>query len=136
MTEAQLQKSISDYLKLRHPNILFNVDLSGVKLPIGLAVKVKQLRSGRAFPDMVIYEKKRGYNALFMELKKSSPYLKDGKTLKKQMQTRKIKGVPISYDHLQEQNEMLQKLNARGYLATFVWDLDAAIKLIEWYLGS
>ena len=135
MTEDELQKSISDYLKLKYPNVLFNLDMSGVRLPMGLAVKVKRLRSGRAYPDMVIYEKRHGYCALFMELKKESPYLKDGKTLKKQIQTKKVNGVKVKYDHLQEQNDMLKKLNDRGYLAVFVWSFEGAKKLIDWYLG-
>ena len=132
--EEWLQRSISDFLKLKYPNILFNLDMSGVKLPMGLAVKVKNLRNGKSYPDMMIYEKRHGYCALFMELKKESPYLKDGKTLKKKILYKNVGGVRIPYDHLKEQKNMLEKLNQRGYFAVFVWDIDAAKKLIDWYL--
>lgn len=125
MTEKVLHRSVCSYLKLQYKDVLFNTDLSGIKLTIGQAKQAKMLRSGRAFPDLVIYHpggRKYGKKfALFLEFKKESPYKKDG-TLKKDK-------------HLQEQHDMLQKLNSLGYLAYFVWNFDMAKELIDEYLN-
>src|SRR6056297_3458772 len=74
MTEEAIQQQICQYVKVQYPNVLFNTDLSGIKLPMGLAVKVSKLRSSRAFPDLVFYEPRKingkMYYGLFIELKK------------------------------------------------------------------
>jgi len=129
MTEEQLQRNICDYLHLQYPNILFNIDMSGVKLPIGLAKKIKRLRSNRAYPDMVIYAKRKGYCGMFLELKKESPYKKDG--LLKEQKVRTNMGI---VNHLQEQKEMIDKLRKEGYYADFFWDFDLTKKAIDWYI--
>ena len=56
MKEDKLHKSICDYIKLQYPKVIFNTDLSGIKLSIGMAKKVKGLRSSNSFPDITIYE--------------------------------------------------------------------------------
>ena len=120
MTEAQLQAMISRYISLQYPNVLFNVDLSGIKLPIGLARKVAKLRSGRAYPDMVIYARRGRNGALFLELKKETPFKKNG-------------GLKAG-EHLHEQNDMIFRLQREGYAATFVWDFEQAKQIIDEYL--
>lgn len=118
MTEEQLHKQICTYLKLK--GVLFNTDLSGIKMSIGQARKIKKLRSSRGFPDIVIYEPTQSYHGLFLEVKKESPYKKNGE-LKKN-------------EHLQEQQYMIGELEMRGYKAYFVWDFDQAKKIIDNYL--
>jgi len=129
MTEKQLHKSICDYIRLQYPNVLFNTDMSGIKLTIGQATQAKKLRSDKGFPDIVIYafhisDKTnyvcKVYSALFLEVKKETPFKKDGK-LKKS-------------DHLSEQLDMQNKLNALGYKAEFVWSFDMAKDIIDNYL--
>lgn len=149
MTEEQLHSQICTYLKAQYPKILFNSDMAGVRLTIGQAKKVKKLRSSNAYPDIVIYEKsnirkdlgaliqKYCYDeiffALFLEVKKETPYRKNGK-LKKQTAYEIINGKKIKYDHLQRQNEMHEKLRQREYIAEFVWSFDMAKKIIDNYL--
>ena len=128
-TEEQLQIDVSVYLRSKYPDILFNVDMSGVKLPIGLAKKIKALRSNRAYPDMVIYAKRKNYCGMFLELKKETPYKKDG-TLKNQ----KVKTDKGIVNHLQEQKEMIDRLRKEGYYADFFWDFETIKKTIDWYL--
>lgn len=118
--EEHLQTIICRYISLQYPHILFNIDLSGVKLPIGIAKKISRLRSNRAFPDMVIYAKKGNYGALFLELKRETPYRKDGKLKKNK--------------HLEEQNVIIERLKEEGYAASFVWNFDQAKKIIDDYL--
>lgn len=118
MTEEQLHRQICTYLKLK--GVLFNTDLSGIKMSIGQARKIKNLRSSRGFPDIVIYEPKNGYHGLFLEVKKNIPFKKNGE-LK-------------SDKHLQEQMDMIGELESRGYKAYFVWDFDQAKKIIDTYL--
>ena len=154
MTEEQLHKQICKYIKLQYPNVLFNTDLSGVKLTKGQANKIKDLRSGRGFPDITIFESigrkyvehENGENVivflfcgLHLEVKKETPYKKDG-SLKKE--TRKVykkvgrRRVLIEeYDHLAEQNEVHKRLRKQGYFAVFVWSFDMAKKTIDEYMS-
>jgi hypothetical protein len=118
MTEAQLHKQICQYLKLK--GCIFNTDMSGIKLTIGQAKKMKSLRSSRAFPDIVIYEPRDRFHGLFLEVKKESPYKKNGE-LK-------------SGEHLREQLEMMDILFDKGYLTSFVWSFDMAKTIIDDYL--
>ena len=120
MSEKELHKNICQFIKLQYPSVIFTTDGSGLRLSIGEAVRFKKLRSGNAIPDIVIYETTPDYCGLFLEIKKESPYKKDG-TLKKNA-------------HLQEQADMIENLNKRGYRATFVWEFDEAINIIKEYL--
>lgn len=138
MTEAQLHKQICDYL--HYKNVIFNTDMSGMKLTQGQAVKASKLRSSSGFPDIQILEP-RIYGSgqiefedgqkntipvfhfcgLFIEVKKETPYKKDG-NLKKN-------------EHLEKQNEFHKVLRKKGYMVQFVWSLDQAKKIIDNYLN-
>lgn len=136
--EESLQISICKYIRLQYPKVLFNVDLSGIKLTIGQATKLKKQRSGKSFPDISIYETNNKYSGLFIESKRETPYLKDGKTLKRQMVAvyKTIGGEKIKvdeYNHLEKQAIMHQRLRERGYKAEFVWNIDMAIDIIDRY---
>lgn len=128
MTEKQLHKSICDYLHMQYPKVLFNTDMSGIKLTIGQATQAKRLRSCSGFPDIVIYEQhtedgiyfNTNWLALFLEVKKETPYKKNG-MLKKNK-------------HLTDQWLILQRLNAKHYKAEFVWTFDMAKEIIDTYL--
>jgi len=120
MTEKQLHKSICIYIKTFYPKVLFNSDLSGLRMTYGQAKDVKHLRSSNGFPDLVIYEPKNNYAGLFIELKIETPYKKNG-NLK-------------SNTHLQEQAEMLSELEKRGFKAVFGWSFDMVKDIIDNYL--
>lgn len=136
MTESQIQEMVADYLRLRHPDVLFHSDFgSGVKLTMGQAVRQKRLNGGRrAWPDLFIAEPQfkvirindpnlvtRQYHGLFIELKK------DGKRLKK-------KNGEWASDHIAEQAKVLSELRASGYEAQFAVGYDEAVAIIENYL--
>jgi len=126
MTEKQLHKSICDYIKLQYPKALFNTDMSGIKLTIGQATQAKKLRSGNGFPDIVIYEEGFGkhfkgeYYALFLEVKKETPFKKNG-----YLKLNK---------HFEDQYTMLHNLEQRRFKAVFVWSFDMAKDIIDKYL--
>ena len=120
MTEKQIHKQITDFIKIQYPKLIFNTDASGIKLTMGQAKQMKNLRSSNGFPDICIYEPNKQWNALFLEVKKESPY--------------KINGRLKKNDHLEEQNEMHKKLISKGYFCCFVWSLDMAKEMITHYL--
>ena len=104
-------------------------DASGLRVNMGLRSLIKQTRSRHAALDLVILHPKYRFDGnrksilycgLIIELKKESPFKKDG-SLK-------------SDEHLQEQQKTIDELNRIGYYAGFVWDLSTGIELINTYL--
>lgn len=120
--EYQLQKAIAEYLRTAYPKVLFLSDVrASVKLTIPQQVRAKAIQADNfACPDLIIFEPRMGFSGMFMELKAGSPFRKDGK-LK-------------SDKHLSDQIEAISRLCDRGYYAMFVWEMDSAILLIDWYL--
>jgi hypothetical protein len=121
MSEKSLHKSVCDYIRLQYPKVLFNSDMSGIRLTIGQATQAKRLRSNQGFPDIVIYEARCGWNALFIELKR------DGERIYKK------DGSPAT-PHIAEQAECLKMLRERGYEAQFAIGFDQAREIIDQYL--
>ena len=119
--EENLQIAVCNYLRAQYPKVLFNSDLSGIKLTMGQAVKAKKLRSSKGFPDLVIYEPRGNYHALFLELKREGEKITNKKG-------------ELKTDHLREQEEIIQKLNLKGYLACFAIGFDEAKRIIDLYL--
>ena len=135
--EEILHLRICDYLRKNYPDVLFRTDFSsGMKMSPGQAAKHKKFQKSRAWPDLFIAEsgvvefKEDGLiahlrkNGMFLELKAEGTrlYKKDG-TLRKNK-------------HIEEQSEMLDKLNESGYYARFAVGYDQAIFEIQEYLGE
>ena len=121
-TEASLQTAVCKYLMYQYPQCMFNSDLSGsMKLTEIQAKRMKALRSGRAFPDLHIMEKKNNYGALFIELKAEGT-----KLFKKN-------GDPIT-DHVAEQIECIKKLKDRGYYACICIGFEQTKETIDNYM--
>ncbi len=122
MSEKSLHRSVCNYLRLQFPGVLFNSDLAGsMRLTIGQAVAMKALRSDRGFPDLAIYAARKGYHALFIELKKEGEVVFNKK------------GFPVT-PHIAEQFLIIERLNLQGYKAVFAVGFDQAIKIIKEYL--
>lgn len=122
--EEGTQIAVINYLRMAYPKAIVNSDLSGIRLTQGQAVKVKKLRTSNGFPDVVIYEPRRGYYGLFIELKRTGEkiYKKDG-TL-------------VADSHILEQAEMIEALKQRGYFATFAVGFNEAKNIIDWYFNE
>ncbi len=125
--EESIQIAVCNYLKSDYPDVIFTCDLtSGMKLTIGQAVKAQKMRSGRGLPDIMILEP-RGegefrYCGLMIELKTEKSGNKNG-TVK---QT----------DHVREQQEVLNRLEKKGYMARFAIGFSEAKTIIDFYLAQ
>ena len=112
---------VVQYLKDNHEGILFKTDLSGIRMPIGLAKKVKKLRSDNGYPDIEILEPVGKYSVLFIELKRTGTKLY------------KKNGEPVKNEHFAEQRLLHEQLNKRGYYACFAVGYQEAVEIIEKY---
>jgi hypothetical protein len=121
-SEEKTHLFVTMYLRTVYPKVIFNTDMSGVKLTMGQAIKLNKLRSSKGFPDLVIYEPRGEYHGLFLELKRpgESIYKKDGSLRKS--------------EHLEEQQSMHNELRKRGYKCEFAVGYDEAKVLIDNYL--
>ncbi len=116
-----VQEQVTSYIRLQYPNVVFKCDLNGVNLGMLLYMKLRKLGNKRGHPDLVIYEARKGYNGLFLELKK------DGFKLLK-------KNGDFVNEHIKEQAEYLKSLNNKGYLAVFACGFDEAKRILDGYL--
>jgi len=100
---------------------MFTSDLSGIYLTPGLARKVMNLKSGRGFPDLLIFKKAKRFNGLFLELKKTGEKLLN-------------KSGVYKTEHLKEQAMIISKLNNQDYFACFAIGYVQAIRIIDAYM--
>ncbi len=125
--EEILHKSIVRYLNFLsnvHGEILYTSDLSGIFIKNkNYAGRIAQLRRRKGIPDLLIFEPRKGYHGLFIEIKAAgkSPFKKNG-DLK-------------AGSHLREQFEYITELNNRGFYAAFATGIDEAMKIINDYFG-
>lgn len=122
--EKGIYRALAEYLTLKNLEYRFDI-AADIKLTPSQAAQQKRIYlHKRGFPDLVIFEKRGKYGALFLEIKKNRAQVfnKDG-TYKKDK-------------HIQEQREYLKKLEKKGYKALFVFGLIGAIKAIEEYLNE
>ena len=120
--EKQLHQSVCDYIRWKYPKVLFFSELSGsMRLSIGQATQLKRLRSNRGFPDLICFEPRGGRFGLFIEIKA------EGEVLKK-------KNGEYKTEHLQEQHDVIVKLNELGYCATFGVGIDDCVLIIDNYM--
>ncbi|WOI85950.1 PDDEXK family nuclease [Rhodococcus qingshengii] len=124
-SEHQLQEQVCQYIRTRYgSDIVFMSDMSaGMKLTMGQAMKRKRINSSRSLPDLVVLHPVGEFHGLCLELKKEgiTVFKKDG-TIR-------------SDEHLQEQHEMLKRLDRLGYYAAFASGYDQAIETIDDYFA-
>lgn len=122
--EYELQKQVCKWLSIQHRGVLFMSDtIASCKLTMGQAMRNKAIqKEGFKTPDLIIFHPNNFYHGLFIELKSESPYLKDGKTLKKN-------------DHISGQASTMIELFDKGYLCAFSWSFEQTIKIINEYLS-
>ena len=122
-TEQDEQLALCHWLRVHYPEVMFWSDMSGVKLPIGLAVKVSQMRSNRAIPDLFLAYPANGKHGLFIELKRTGTRMK------------KKDGMWAS-EHIEEQATVIAELRRLGYGACFAVGLEEAKKIVALYMGG
>lgn len=122
VNESFIHALICNYLRTNYPDVIFTSDLSGVRLGMNLAKKVKPLKSGRGIPDLIIFQPAGAYHGLLIEIKtEQAKVLKRDGTLRKD-------------DHLAEQMQTITRLRNLGYAAFFVRGFEAGRTLIESYM--
>jgi hypothetical protein len=119
--EELTHRSLCSFLSAEYPQAVFTTDLSGVRLPIGLAQKVKSLKSSRGIPDLIIFHPSGRFNGLLIEIKREGAklFLKNGNLIRD--------------PHVEEQAEVITELRRRGYAAFFVCGFAAGSDLINAY---
>lgn len=124
LTEDQEQAILCKWIKQNYPNILYTVDLAGIRLQ-QYQKSIMKSRAKRGHPDLMFQEWfKDKYCGLAIEFKRTGEVVskKDG-TLRKN-------------DHLSEQLAYLIGLKERYYVAGFVCGLENAKKVITAYLEA
>lgn len=122
--EKDVVKKLAQYMQLAYGRVIYRFDLAAdQKLSIGQATRNKRLHPVRGYPDLVIMEARGGYHGMALEIKAAhaSPWLKDGYTLRKN-------------EHLQEQQDFLDRFSKAGYYATFGVGFEHCIEVIDGYL--
>ncbi len=111
LSETTEQIHVVKYARMQYPDILIQHDLSKGKRTPKQGAYLKQQGWQKSFPDY----------GLYIEFKKTGEKL--------------FKKDAITYrtEHLQEQAEMIEKLKARGYYATFSIGFEEAKKTIDNY---
>lgn len=121
--EYLLQRQICQYIELKYKDVLFMSDtIASVKLTEAQAVRNKAIqKKGFKMPDLIIFEAKKGYHGLHLELKAETPY--------------KLNGELKSSLHLEGQQKSMNQLKEKGYYATFSWGFEKTKEIIDWYLN-
>ena len=122
MNEKDLQINVCSWLKLQYPDVIFTSESSGLRLTMGQARSLAKQRSGKGLPDLMIFEPRGDYSGLFIELKREGE-----KVFRRDGQIR-------SDVHLQEQYNIINRLNNKGYLAGFAIGFDEARNMITKYM--
>jgi hypothetical protein len=120
--EEQIQFEIFKYLSLQYPNVMAISESSGLRVSMGLARKLKRLRSNHVHCDIYVLCPKGDKHGLVIELKAKNIYKKDGTLLKD--------------EHLADQQRTIDALNKLGYHATFAVGFSEAKKIIDEYLNG
>lgn len=119
--EDHLAQQIASYLNTQYPKIIYHFDTgSGGRTSIGMAMRNKRLNRWRGYPDLFICKSIGLWLGLFIELKTSTPYKKDG-----QIKTD---------EHLIEQQTIHTKMKSEGYRAEFGIGFEGCKKIIDDYL--
>jgi len=108
--EYHLQVAICNYLAIKYSKVFFNGSAGGMRTFYSVAKKMKATGYQAGFPDLFIYEPRKGYHGLAIELK--------------------VKGNYAS----QKQKSILGKLNDKGYKAQVCTGFDHAVEVIDEYL--
>ena len=124
MTEQQEHIKICEYIKTNYPSVIFTSESSGIRLTMNQARVLKKMRSNSGLPDLMIFEPRKGYNGLFLEIKKEGTaiYKKDGDFR--------------ADEHIANQKQVLINLRNRGYFAEFVVGFQDAKPIIDFYFSK
>lgn len=121
--EEDLHIAICNYIKLQYPKVFFMSDASGLRMPIGLAVKFHKMHSSHSQLDIIVLHPSKSFNGLVMEVKRGL-----NEVFKNNGEYRNSK-------HVIEQNKSIEHLTDLGYMVQYVFSFDEAKELIDEYLN-
>ncbi len=123
-TENHEQTLLCRWIKENYPNILYTVDLGGIRLNMGQR-RVMKTRAKRGHPDLIFQEWYLDkYCGLAIEFKRTGEKVD------------KLDGTLKKNEHLEEQFAYLIALTERHYIAGFVIGIEAAKKVIAAYMAA
>lgn len=120
--EEKIQIELFSWLSDKYPHVLAISEPSGVRVSMGLATKLKKMRSKHTHLDVYCLEPVGDYCGLAVELKAKNIYKKDGSLYKD--------------EHLEDQQNTINLLREKGYYATFAVGFNEARTIIEDYLNN
>lgn len=131
--EEKVHIFFADWIKWKYPDLRFNVDCSGMRITMGLRMKLKRMRSEHKKLDFFLEEPVGDYSGLYIEIKKDrdSLFYKNG-GLKPRIKTLKD-GTKVD-DHKEQWLEILD-CRRRGYAAYFACGKEHCIETLERYLS-
>jgi hypothetical protein len=124
LSEEQEQTILCKWLKLNYPDVLYTIDLGGIRLQKHQR-RIMSTRARKGHPDIILQEWFLDkYCGLAIEFKKTG------------VKVSKLDGTLRKDKHLQEQLEYLTALKERYYIAGFVIGLEPAKEVIKAYLDA
>lgn len=122
ISEFDVHEQVCEYLKSKYPGTVYHTDPAGLMMTKAQAGMLTRLQQKRGWPDLFIAEPVGKYHGCFIELKRpdAGVWLKDNSISKSQ--------------HVQEQLEVLESLDAKGYYANFAQGFDEAQLIIDMYM--
>lgn len=121
--EYQTCKAISQYLRLKYPNVLFHWDLAGLNLSRAQAGLMKAIQGCKGWPDLMILHP-TSKKVLFIEVKAEGVKLTNRN------------GTGYATPHLAEQAETIMKIRGVKHKAMFSIGLDQALIHITSFLDN
>lgn len=121
--EEKLQASVCQWMSYQYPDVIFISEASGVRMSMGMAIKLKKTRSHGTHLDLYILEPCGTYKGLFLELKAVDIFYKGTRNLKKN-------------EHVEDQARMIKRLRKKGYASSFALGFDEASKIIKSYMDG
>jgi hypothetical protein len=122
LTEEQEQSILCKWIKVNYPDVLFTVDLGGIKLSQHQK-RIMSTRCKKGHPDLMIQEwYKDKFCGLAIEFKRTG------------VKVSKADGTLRKDDHLKKQLSYIMALRSRCWLACFVSGVENAKEVIKLYL--
>jgi hypothetical protein len=112
-SESNQQEIVVKYLRLAYPDALYCASAGGMWTSDSQRIKMARTGYVKGFPDLFIYEPRREFHGLAIEMKK-------------------VKGSKIEPEQVQWQ----EQLRNRGYCSYICKGKDEAIKIIDEYFNS
>ncbi len=113
--EAREQEAFVNYIKARHPYLIFSANISGTRRGSKLqrilnGKEAKRLGYLRGIPDITIYRARNGWNGLLIEMKS------------------------LTGSAEKEQRELHERLEQQGYKVAICKGWQKAVEVLEAYL--